>query len=208
MITYALILLVICVAVTIVCCASFLRATNPLLLFILFVFFAASELAFGLMVAAFFNNAKIAGIVAPLAHFACLLPRYIFFRAEAPQVAPRRHLLELLHCVWLRGVSSGIWGFLTLNHRTWNFEGCLCALQAIVGKVFVSLLSPSAFTFAADLIGEYEGSGEGLQWSNLWSDPFPMGAILIMLATDAKLYSLLAWSGSCNPSLLSFCPPN
>lgn len=88
MITYALILLVICVAVTIVCCASFLRATNPLLLFILFVFFAASELAFGLMVAAFFNNAKIAGIVAPLAHFACLLPRYIFFRAEAPQVPP------------------------------------------------------------------------------------------------------------------------
>ncbi|CAL8463070.1 g2604 [Coccomyxa elongata] len=149
MITYALILLVICVALTIVCCTSFLRATNPLLLFMLFVFFAASELAFGLMVAAFFNNAKIAGIVAPLAHFACLLPRYIFFRAEAP--------------------------------------------QAIVGKVFVSLLSPSAFTFAADLIGEYEGSGEGLQWSNLWSDPFPMGAIFIMLAADAKLYSLLAW---------------
>lgn len=74
-----------------------------------------------------------------------------------------------------------------------SVEGCLCALQAIVGKVFVSLLSPSAFTFTADLIGEYEGSGEGLQWSNLWSDPFPMGAIFIMLATDAKLYSLLAW---------------
>jgi hypothetical protein len=86
MITYAVILLVICVAVTIVCCASFLRATDPFLLFILFVFFAASELAFGLMVAAFFSNAKIAGIVAPLAHFACLLPRYIFFRVEAPQV--------------------------------------------------------------------------------------------------------------------------
>lgn len=95
MITYALILLVICVAVTIVCCASFLRATNPLLLFILFVFFAASELAFGLMVAAFFNNAKIAGIVAPLAHFACLLPRYIFFRAEAPQVLPVDTCLKL-----------------------------------------------------------------------------------------------------------------
>jgi len=81
-------MLVICVAVTIVCCASFLRATDPLLLFILFAFFAASELAFGLMVAAFFNSAKIAGIVAPLAHFACLLPRYIFFRVEAPQVRP------------------------------------------------------------------------------------------------------------------------
>jgi hypothetical protein len=69
----------------------------------------------------------------------------------------------------------------------------VCARQAIVGKVFVSLLSPSAFTFAADLVGQYEGSGEGLHWSNLWSDPFPMGAILFMLAADVKLYSLLAW---------------
>ena len=86
MATYAVILLVICVAVTIVCCSSFLRATDPSLLFVLLVFFAASELAFGLMVAAFFSNAKIAGVVAPLAHFACLLPRYIFFRSEAPQV--------------------------------------------------------------------------------------------------------------------------
>lgn len=98
MITYAVILLVICVAVTIVCCTSFLRHTDPVLLFILFAFFAASELAFGLMVAAFFNNAKIAGIVAPLAHFACLLPRYIFFRVEAPQVGCLLFSRPFLQC--------------------------------------------------------------------------------------------------------------
>jgi hypothetical protein len=95
--TYAIILLVICIAVTIVCCTSFLRASDPLLLFLLLLFFAASEVAFGLMVAAFFNNAKIAGVVAPLAHFACLLPRYIFFRSEAPQVTSqdRPHVHQL-----------------------------------------------------------------------------------------------------------------
>ncbi len=86
MITYAVMLTIICLAVTAVCCASFLRASDPLLLLVLLLFFAASELAFGLLVASVFSNAKIAGIVAPLAHFAALMPRYIFFRSEAPQV--------------------------------------------------------------------------------------------------------------------------
>ena len=61
----------------------------------------------------------------------------------------------------------------------------------------VSLLSPSAFTFAADLIGQYEGSGVGLHWSDMWSDPLPLGAILFLLALDAKLYAGLAW---CEPA--------
>jgi hypothetical protein len=66
-------------------------------------------------------------------------------------------------------------------------------LQAIAGKVAVSLLSPSAFTFAADLIGQYEGSGVGLHWADMWSDPLPLGAILFLLAVDAKVYAGLAW---------------
>ena len=96
MITYAIMLLIISLAVTVVCCASFLRASDPSLLLILLLFFAASELAFGLLVASVFSNAKIAGIVAPLAHFACLMPRYIFFRSEAPQVHPLSPLLSLV----------------------------------------------------------------------------------------------------------------
>ena len=62
-----------------------------------------------------------------------------------------------------------------------------------MGKVAVSLLAPTAFTFAADLIGEYEGGGKGLHWADVWTDPYPLGAILFMLALDAKLYAALAW---------------
>lgn len=69
----------------------------------------------------------------------------------------------------------------------------LSSLQAVAGKVCVSLLSPTAFTFAADLIGAYEGGGQGLHWGDLWADPYPLGAVLIMLTIDAKLYALLAW---------------
>ena len=67
----------------------------------------------------------------------------------------------------------------------------------------MSLLSPSAFTFAADLIGQYEGSGVGLHWSDMWSDPLPLGAILILLALDAKIYAGLAWWGLFLPGNLS-----
>ena len=82
------------------------------------------------------------------------------------------------------------------------------SLQAVVGKVFVSLLSPTAFTFAADLIGEYEGGGQGLRWGDLWADPYPLGAVLIMLALDAKLYAFLAWCAllEAHPFLCRFLP--
>ena len=65
--------------------------------------------------------------------------------------------------------------------------------QALGGKFFVSLLSPTAFTFAADLFASYEGAGDGMTWGNLWEDSFPLGGVLIMLAVDAKLYCALAW---------------
>ena len=35
--------------------------------------------------------------------------------------------------------------------------------QALTGKVLVSLLSPSGFTFAADLLAQYEGAGQVAQ---------------------------------------------
>ncbi|KAK9857576.1 hypothetical protein WJX84_000857, partial [Apatococcus fuscideae] len=104
---YGMIFTAVAAVITTVCCLTFLSLADPSLLFTLLWLFTASELAFGLLLTVFFSNAKVAGIVAPLAHFAALLPRYIFFRTGEP--------------------------------------------QAMVGKVFVSLLSPTAFTFSADL---------------------------------------------------------
>ncbi|KAK9829531.1 hypothetical protein WJX72_006343 [[Myrmecia] bisecta] len=131
--TYGVIFCFVAASVTLTCCLSFLPSTSPGLLFTLLLAFSASELAFGLMVASIFSNAKIAGIVAPLAHFAALMPRYIFFRAEEQ--------------------------------------------QAIGGKAAVSLLGPAAFTFAADLLAQYEGSGSGMGWGDLWADAYSLGAL-------------------------------
>mmetsp|Transcript_7891 Transcript_7891/g.23248 ORF Transcript_7891/g.23248 Transcript_7891/m.23248 type:complete len:2373 (+) Transcript_7891:472-7590(+) len=65
--------------------------------------------------------------------------------------------------------------------------------QALGSKWAASLAAPTAFTFAADLIAQYEGSGNGLTWGASFDDSFPLAAILGLLILDAKLYLLLAW---------------
>ena len=64
---------------------------------------------------------------------------------------------------------------------------------AIGRKTWAALAAPTAFTFGADLYGEYEGGGSRLGWGDLWEDDFSMGRVLIMLAADTALYGLLAW---------------
>lgn len=66
-------------------------------------------------------------------------------------------------------------------------------IQAVWAKLVVCLLSPTAFTFAADLLGDYEGSGRGLGWRDLRTDPLSFGAICLMLTLDTLLYGFLAW---------------
>ncbi len=77
-----------CLGVTAVCAASFLPTTAPSLLFALLAAFAAAQLAFAALLAAPLGNAKVAGVLAPAAHFVCLLPRYLFFRTGEAQVVP------------------------------------------------------------------------------------------------------------------------
>lgn len=78
---------------TLICAVSFLPTTSPTLLFVLLAAFAAAQLAFAALLAAPLGNAKVAGVLAPAAHFACLLPRYAFFRTSDAQV----HCACLLH---------------------------------------------------------------------------------------------------------------
>lgn len=146
-----------------------------------------------MQVASCFSSAKAAALCAPVLHFSALMPRYIFFRTGG------------LPCQLLPLPVS------VLAHRkpyklpAASMQCCmLCAgePQAMGGKVFVSLLSPTAFTFAADLYASYEGGGSGMSWANVWDDPFPLGGIMIMLAVDSVLYCCLAWyADKVRPSL-------
>ncbi len=62
-----------------------------------------------------------------------------------------------------------------------------------MGKVLISLLSPSAFTFASDALANREGANYGVGWGDLTDGPFPLLGIMAMLLVDTSLYAALAW---------------
>jgi ATP-binding cassette, subfamily A (ABC1), member 3 len=128
---------------------SFLIKSNKVLLFIYFFLFCMSEIQFAFLISVFFSNAKLAAIAGPVALFASLLPRYIFYT--------------------------------TSN----NVE--------IVNKLLACLLSPTAFSFGADIIAQYEYANVGIQTYNMFQDKFHFGYVLMMLFFDFYLYAFLAW---------------
>lgn len=67
----------------------------------------------------------------------------------------------------------------------------------LMQKIFICLGSNSAIAYAFNLIIQFEGSGEGLQWNNIWKttspdDDFVVGHIMLMLIFDTILYLFIA----------------
>ncbi|XP_064228883.1 glucosylceramide transporter ABCA12 [Aotus nancymaae] len=67
-----------------------------------------------------------------------------------------------------------------------------------VVKVFMSLLSPTAFSYASQYIARYEEQGIGLQWENMYSSPVQddttsFGWLCCLILADSCIYFLIAW---------------
>lgn len=65
-------------------------------------------------------------------------------------------------------------------------------------KVFMSLLSPTAFSYAGQYIARYEEQGIGLQWENMYSSPVQddttsFGWLCCLILADSFIYFLIAW---------------
>lgn len=83
-------------AAVIVAGGSFLAHASKSLLLMYLLVFSASEIALGLMLATLFSRAKVAAVAGPLAHFAAVMPRYVFFRSGAPQALASKYAVCLL----------------------------------------------------------------------------------------------------------------
>eukprot|EP00069_Balaena_mysticetus_P005171 bmy_17771T0 len=65
-------------------------------------------------------------------------------------------------------------------------------------KVFMNLLSPTAFSYASQYIARYEEQGIGLQWENMYSSPVQddttsFGWLCCLILVDSFIYFLIAW---------------
>lgn len=60
-------------------------------------------------------------------------------------------------------------------------------------KYLASILSPTAFSFGADIIASYEDGGIGVQFSNIGEGLYNFSDCLSFMFFDAVLYGVLAW---------------
>eukprot|EP00039_Didymoeca_costata_P015168 m.253797 g.253797 ORF g.253797 m.253797 type:complete len:1742 (+) comp16164_c2_seq1:146-5371(+) len=70
------------------------------------------------------------------------------------------------------------------------------ALLGVSDKLGACLLSTTCMCIGANVIGQFEGSGEGIRWETInqavsSDDPFTFSYVLLMLIVDAVLYAIL-----------------
>jgi ATP-binding cassette subfamily A (ABC1) protein 3 len=70
---------IITVSVTFTLTSTVLVHSNPVYIFLYVLLFSTSNIGFCFAIASFFSRAKLAGIIGPVALFATILPRFVFF---------------------------------------------------------------------------------------------------------------------------------
>ncbi len=65
--------------------------------------------------------------------------------------------------------------------------------QSLGGKRTACLLSPTAFTFAADVLAAYESGNAGVTVANVWDGALSVGECMGWMVFDTALYAALAW---------------
>eukprot|EP00898_Chlorokybus_atmophyticus_P008904 jgi/Chlat1/9014/Chrsp94S08294 len=91
----------------------------------------------------------------------------------------------------LAAIAAPMIHFISILPRYLFFRSA--STQALAGKSLVSLLSPTAFTFGADLFAQYEGADIGLTWRDIGETEFPLAWIMALMLFDTFLYAALAW---------------
>ncbi|CAJ1947143.1 unnamed protein product [Cylindrotheca closterium] len=80
--TALLVFIIITVSVAFTLSATVLKHTDPAYLFAFVFLFGTSTIGFCFAIASFFSRAKLAAIIGPIALFATILPRFVFFESN------------------------------------------------------------------------------------------------------------------------------
>ena len=113
---------------------TFLAATDPKLMFMYIWLFCASVIGFSFFVASFFSKAKLAAIIGPVALFASLMPRWIFYGSNRYEAEESKMFASLLPCTAFafgadilsdyEYAEIGVQGF-NMDEGAYSFRTCL-----------------------------------------------------------------------------------
>ena len=89
---------VIAILVSYTISSTFLPNSDTTLMFMYIWLFCASVIGFSFFVASFFSKAKLAAIIGPVALFASLMPRWIFYGSNRYEAEDSKMFASLLPC--------------------------------------------------------------------------------------------------------------
>jgi len=86
----------IAIVMTVISSRSLLSHSSPVYVFFYYLFFCSSVIGFSFFLSVFFSKAKLAGIIAPVALFASILPKWIFFSSNRYEATAEKRWASLL----------------------------------------------------------------------------------------------------------------
>ena len=133
---------VIAILVTVTLTANILTHSNPVYIFAFIGLFSTSVIGFCFVIAACFSKAKLAAIVGPMALFATLLPRFIFFGSNRYEAITAKQWASLLPCTAFAFGADIIadYEYAEVGIQSWNASEGEYSFNTAVGFLFVDTL--------------------------------------------------------------------
>jgi ABC-type multidrug transport system fused ATPase/permease subunit len=142
LLTSLILFAVITILVTWTLTANILTHSNPVYILVYITFFSTSTIGFCFVIAACFSRAKLAAIVGPMALFATLLPRFIFFGTNRYEAIAAKRWASLLPCTAFAFGADIIadYEYSEVGVQTWNAGVGDYSFNTAVGFLFLDTL--------------------------------------------------------------------
>lgn len=142
LITSFILFLIIAVLVTWTLSANILIYSSSAYLVAFFIFFSTATVGFCFVVAACFSRAKLAAIVGPMALFATLLPRFIFFGTNRFEAISSKMWASLLPCTAFAFGADIIadYEYTEVGVQSWNAGEGAYSFNTSIGFLFFDTL--------------------------------------------------------------------
>lgn len=142
LLTNLVVFAVIAILVTLALTSQVLKHSNPFYIFLYIGLFSTSTIGFCFVVAACCSKAKFAAIIGPMALFATLLPRYIFFGSNRYEAIPAKLWASLLPCTAFAFGADIVadYEYAEVGIQSWNISEGQYSFSTALGFLFFDTL--------------------------------------------------------------------
>lgn len=140
--TNLIVFFIITILVTLTLSSQILTHSNPVYILVYIGLFSTATIGLCFVVAACFSRAKLAAIVGPMALFATLLPRYIFFGSNRYEAVPAKRWASLLPCTAFAFGADIIadYEYAEVGIQSWNASEGDYSFDTVIGFLFFDTL--------------------------------------------------------------------